>query len=53
MFSQVTAQRIEHRKLSEFTPYPRNPRHHSYAQIAQIAGSVADVRNTVTHSRGC
>jgi DNA modification methylase len=34
------AQRIEHRKLAELTPYPRNPRRHSDAQIAQIAGSI-------------
>src|ERR1035437_9783780 len=32
---------IEHRKLAELTPYPRNPRRHSGAQIAQIAGSIA------------
>lgn len=32
---------IEHRKLAELTPYPRNPRRHSDAQIAQIAGSIA------------
>ncbi len=41
MLSQQMAQRIEHRKLSELTPYPRNPRQHSDAQIAQIAGSIA------------
>jgi hypothetical protein len=41
MFSQAMAQRIEHRKLAELTPYPRNPRRHSDAQIAQIAGSIA------------
>src|ERR1022692_2896330 len=41
MLSQATAQRIEHRKLSELTPYPKNPRRHSDAQIAQIAGSIA------------
>jgi ParB-like chromosome segregation protein Spo0J len=34
------AQRIEHRKLAELTPYPKNPRRHSDAQIAQIAGSI-------------
>jgi ParB-like chromosome segregation protein Spo0J len=41
MLSQVMAQRIEHWKLAELTPYPRNPRRHSDAQIAQIAGSIA------------
>jgi DNA modification methylase len=41
MLSQAMAQRIEHRKPSDLTPYPRNPRHHSDAQIAQIAGSIA------------
>jgi len=32
------AQRIEHWKLADLTPYPRNPRRHS---DAQIAGSIA------------
>lgn len=41
MLSQAMAQRIEHRKLSELTPYARNPRRHSDAQIAAIAGSIA------------
>src|ERR1035437_3395685 len=41
MLSQAMAQRIEHRKLAELAPYPRNPRRHSDAQIAQIAGSIA------------
>ena len=41
MLSQATAQRIEHRKLAELAPSPRNPRRHSDAQIAQIAGSIA------------
>src|ERR1017187_57605 len=41
MLSRATAQRIEQRKLSDLTPYPRNPRRHSDAQIAQIAGSIA------------
>jgi ParB-like chromosome segregation protein Spo0J len=41
MLSQAMAQRIEHRKLAELTPYPRNPRRHSDAQIAAIAGSIA------------
>jgi DNA modification methylase len=41
MVSQAMAQRIEHWKLAELTPYPRNPRRHSDAQIAAIAGSIA------------
>jgi DNA modification methylase len=41
MFSQAMAQRIEHRKLTQLTPYPKNPRRHSDAQIAQLAGSIA------------
>jgi DNA modification methylase len=41
MLSQAMAQRIEHRKLAELTPYPNNPRRHSDAQIAAIAGSIA------------
>jgi len=41
MLSQEMAQRIEHRKLAVLTPYPKNPRRHSDAQIAQIAGSIA------------
>jgi ParB-like nuclease domain len=41
MLSQATAQRIEHWKLAELAPSPRNPRRHSDAQIAQIAGSIA------------
>jgi DNA modification methylase len=41
MLSQATAQRLEHRKLADLTPYPRNPRRHSDTQIAQIAGSIA------------
>jgi hypothetical protein len=40
MFSQAMAQRIEHWKLAELTPYSRNPRRHSDAQVAQIAGSI-------------
>ncbi len=40
MLSQAVAQRIEHRKLAELTPYPKNPRRHSDAQVAQIAGSI-------------
>jgi len=38
MLSQAMAQRIEHWKLADLTPYPRNPRRHS---DAQIAGSIA------------
>src|SRR6202049_2618119 len=41
MLSQATAQRIEHWKLTELAPSPRNPRRHSDAQIAQIAGSIS------------
>jgi DNA modification methylase len=41
MFSQVMAQRIEHWPLDKLKPYARNPRRHSDAQIAQIAGSIA------------
>jgi ParB-like chromosome segregation protein Spo0J len=40
MLAKVMAQRIEHRELTEVTPYPRNPRRHSAAQISQIAGSI-------------
>jgi ParB-like chromosome segregation protein Spo0J len=41
MLSQEMAQRIEHWKLTKLSPYPKNPRRHSDAQIAQIAGSIA------------
>ena len=41
MLSHAMAQKIEHRKLAELAPSPRNPRRHSDAQIAQIAGSIA------------
>lgn len=41
MLSKAMAQRIDHKKLADLTPYPRNPRHHSDAQVAQIAGSIA------------
>ena len=41
MLAKVMAQRIERRKLSEVTPYPHNPRRHSDAQVALIAGSIA------------
>jgi hypothetical protein len=40
MLAKVMAKRIEHRKLSEVTLYPRNPRRDSDAQISQIAGSI-------------
>jgi hypothetical protein len=40
MLSQEMAQRIEQWKLSQLTPYPKNPRRHSESQIAQIAGSI-------------
>jgi DNA modification methylase len=41
MLLQAMAQRIEHWKLAELTPYPKNPRRHSDAQIVAIAGSIA------------
>src|ERR1022692_2539971 len=41
MLSQAMAQRIEHWSLDKLIPYPKNPRRHSDAQIAQIAGSIA------------
>src|ERR1035438_4473896 len=41
MLSQKMAQRIEHWKLAQLSPYARNPRRHSEAQVAQIAGSIA------------
>jgi DNA modification methylase len=40
MLSQTLAQRIEHWSLSRLVPDPRNPRTHSDAQVAQIAGSI-------------
>ena len=40
MLSQAMAQRIEHWPLSRLVPDPRNPRTHSDAQVAQIAGSI-------------
>jgi len=40
MLAQAMAERIEHRKLAKLTPYPKNPRRHSDAQIAAIAGSI-------------
>jgi DNA modification methylase len=36
------AQRIEHWPLEKLIPYTRNPRTHSDAQVAQIAGSIAE-----------
>jgi len=36
------AQRIEHWLIEKLIPYARNPRTHSDAQIAQIAGSIAE-----------
>jgi hypothetical protein len=41
MLSQDMARRIEQWKLAALSPYPKNPRRHSDAQIAQIAGSIA------------
>ena len=42
MISKVMARLIEHWPLSRLTPYARNPRTHSDAQVAQIAASVAE-----------
>ena len=41
MLSQAMAQRIEHRKLAELTPYPNNPRRIRTRRSPQIAGSIA------------
>jgi len=41
MVSQAMAQRIEHWSLDQFIPFARNPRTHSAAQVAQIAGSIS------------
>src|SRR5260370_22208500 len=41
MLSEAMAKRVENKKIAEITPYPKNPRRHSDAQIAQIAGSIA------------
>jgi ParB-like chromosome segregation protein Spo0J len=41
MLSQEMAQRMEHWKLTDLAPYPKYPRRHSDAQVAQIAGSIA------------
>jgi ParB-like chromosome segregation protein Spo0J len=42
MISQAMAQRIEHWPLDRLTPYARNPRIHSDAQVAQIAASIQE-----------
>jgi len=42
VISKVMARLIEHWPLSRLTPYARNPRTHSDAQVAQIAASVAE-----------
>jgi ParB-like chromosome segregation protein Spo0J len=47
MISPAMAQRIEHWKLAELTPYPRNSRRHSHAQIAAIAGSIAQFNSPI------
>jgi len=41
MLSQAMAQRIEHRKLADLTPYHNNSHTHPDEQIAAIAGSIA------------
>ena len=41
MLLQAMAQRIEHWSLDKLAPYPKNPRRHSDAQIAAIAGSIS------------
>src|ERR1700722_7560327 len=41
MLAHAMADRIEHWSLDKLEPYPKNPRRHSDAQIAQIAGSIA------------
>ena len=42
MASITFANAIEHWPLEKLVPYARNPRTHSDAQIAQIAGSIAE-----------
>ena len=34
---------IEHWPIDELVPYVRNPRTHSPAQVAQVAGSIAEI----------
>src|SRR3984893_11711408 len=41
MTMQAMAKHIEHWPLEKLIPYPRNPRTHSDAQVAQIAASIA------------
>jgi ParB-like chromosome segregation protein Spo0J len=41
MVSQAVAQRIEQWPIAKLIPFAKNPRTHSDAQIAQIAGSIA------------
>src|ERR1019366_7296533 len=56
MLSQAMAQRIEHWKLADLTPYPKNPRRHSDAQIAQIAEPIsraADIWCIAGHRLAC
>ncbi|HEX4231260.1 MAG TPA: ParB/Srx family N-terminal domain-containing protein [Bryobacteraceae bacterium] len=42
MTSIAAAKNIEHWPLDKLIPYARNPRRHSDAQVAQIAGSIAE-----------
>ena len=42
MLTHPMAQRIEHWRLEKLTPYARNPRTHSDAQVGQIAASIAE-----------
>jgi DNA modification methylase len=42
MLTHPMAQRIEHWLLEKLTPWARNPRTHSDAQVAQIAASIAE-----------
>jgi hypothetical protein len=51
MLLQAMAQRIEHWSLDKLKPYPKNPRRHSDAQIAQIAASIRAFGFNVDKSR--
>jgi len=42
VMSVRSANSVEHWPLDRFIPYARNPRTHSEAQVAQIAGSIAE-----------
>jgi hypothetical protein len=39
---QAMGQRVEHWLIGKRIPYVRDPRTHSYAQIVQIAASIAE-----------